>query len=173
MIRNGIDPSPKRSKNLSWAEFIARHKDVMWGCDFFTFEVWQGFQLTTFNVLFFIHLQSRRVVLGGITDNATGTWCEQVAREVAGFHGAVFIPGKRGYLLHDRAKCFTERFAAVFDSVGIEAKKLPPRSPNLNAYAERFVRSIKYECLNYLILIVERSLRRTITQYLEHYRNVA
>jgi transposase InsO family protein len=76
-------------------------------------------------------------------------------------------------LLHDRAKCFTERFAAVFDSVGIEAKKLPPRSPNLNAYAERFVRSIKYECLNYLILIVERSLRRTITQYLEHYRNVA
>jgi hypothetical protein len=92
MIRNGIDPSPKRSKNLSWAEFIARHKDVMWGCDFFTFEVWQGFQLTTFNVLFFIHLQSRRIVLGGITDNATGGMVR------TGSSGSHWLPWSRVYL---------------------------------------------------------------------------
>ncbi len=169
--RNGIDPAPERRKQTRWADFIARHKDVIWGCDFFTVEAWSGFHLATYYVLFFIHLESRRVIFGGMTENPTGEWCEQQARELTGFDGPIQGFRRRGYLIHDRGSNFTRAFGKVFRSVNIRPLKLPARSPNLNAFAERFVRSIKHECLNHLILIGEDSVRRAIEQYLEHYHS--
>ncbi len=169
LLRNGIDPAPQRGKRKTWAEFIAQHKDVIWACDFFTVEVWCGLRLTTFYVLFFVHLKSRKVILGGITENPTGLWCEQTARELTGFDGPIHGLDRKGYLIHDRGTYFTEDFGKVFAGVNIEALKLPPRSPNLNAFAERFVRSIKHDCLNHLILVGEASLRRTRNEYLKHY----
>jgi transposase InsO family protein len=169
LLRNGIDSAPQRGRRKAWAEFISQHKDVIWACDFFTVEVWCGLRLTTFYVLFFIHLKSRKVVLGGITEHPTGQWCEQTARELTGFDGPIHRFDRKGYLIHDRGSYFTEEFGNVFASVNIEALKLPPRSPNLNAFAERFVRTIKHDCLNHLILVGEASLRRTINEYLKHY----
>lgn len=171
LVRNGIDPAPERGKRKNWADFIGQHKEVIWACDCLTIESWCGFRLATFYVLFFIHLQTRRVVFGGMTENPTGEWCEQVARELTGFDGPIQCFDRKGYLIHDRGSNFTKGFDRVFQSVDIEAIKLPARSPNLNAYAERFVRSIKYECLNHLILIGEKSVRRTIEQYLEYYHS--
>ncbi len=169
--RNGINPAPERRKQTSWADFIARHKEVIWGCDFFTAEAWSGFHLATYDVLFFIHLESRRVIFGDMTEHPTGEWCEQRARELTGFDGPIQGFGRRGYLIHDRGSNFTRAFGKVFRSVNIRPLKLPARSPNLNAFAERFVRSIKHECLNQLILIGEGSVRRAIEQYLEHYHS--
>ncbi|MDA1095810.1 MAG: integrase core domain-containing protein, partial [Chloroflexi bacterium] len=164
--RNGIAPSPERRRNTTWAEFIRRHKDVLWATDFFTAEIWTQLGLTTYYVLFFIHVQTRQVVLGGITISPHEAWMKQVARNVSG--SDCELENAR-YLIHDRDTKFTASFDEILKVVGVEPVKLPARSPNLNAYAERFVRSIKTECLDRMILFGEKSLRHVINEYIAHY----
>jgi putative transposase len=164
--RNGISPSDDRKKNTTWADFIKQHKDVMWATDFFTAEVWTGLGLTTFYVLFFIQLSSKKVVLGGITTSPHEQWMKQVARNVTDWDGEM---KSARFLIHDRDSKYTTSFGDMFNSVGIKPLKLPARSPNLNAYAERFVRSIKSECLEHIILFGEKSLRHVLKEYLAHY----
>ncbi|MDA1055196.1 MAG: integrase core domain-containing protein, partial [Planctomycetota bacterium] len=164
--RNGIAPSPERKKNTTWAEFIRRHKDVLWATDFFAAEIWTPLGLATFYVLFFIHTGTRKVVLGGITTSPNEAWMKQVARNVTGWDGNL---KDARYLIHDRDTKFTATFDAVLESTGLQSVKLPARSPNLNAYAERFVRSIKTECLDDLILFGEKSLRHVVGEYIAHY----
>jgi putative transposase len=166
--RNGIAPSDDRKKNTSWSSFIRQHKEVLWATDFFTAEVWTSLGLTTFYVLFFIQLSTRRVVLGGITVSPNEQWMKQVARNLSGWGGE--MAGAR-YLIHDRDSKFTESFDETLGAVGIEPVKLPPRSPNLNAYAERFVKSIKTESLNRMILFGEKMLRHVINEFLAHYHS--
>jgi hypothetical protein len=119
-------------------------------------------------VLFFLHLRSRRVTLGGITRYPAEAWITQMARnpvdEMSG--------GMRGccYVLHDRAK-FCAAFDEVLASEGIHCLRLPPRSPNLHAFAERWVRSVKTECLSKLILFGESSLHRALTEFVAHYHS--
>ena len=135
--------------------------------DFFTIEVWTAKGLQRYLVLFFMELCTRRVEIAGVATNANGLWMTQIARnltdEVDGF-----FKGKR-YLIHDRDPLYTQEFVAMLKDVGIESVKLPPRSPNLNAYAERFVRSIKEECLEQMIVFGEDSLRNSIHSFVEHY----
>jgi hypothetical protein len=113
--------------------------------DFFTVEVWTARGLQRFFVLFFIDLSTRRVVIGGIARKANGLWMSQIARNVTDGIDGLF-KGKR-YLIHDRDPLYTTEFLRML----AEPVKLPPRSPNLNAYAERFVRTIKENCLERLI----------------------
>lgn len=165
--RHGIPPAPKRSQSTSWKDFIAAHMAVLAGTDFFTVEVltWRG--LVTYYVLFFLHLETRRVTLAGITRNPTETWMTQMARNAVDEPaGAV---RRCRYLLHDRDAKFCVAFQDVFASEGIRCLRLPPRSPNLNSYAERWVRSVKDECLSKLILFGERSLHRALTEFVAHY----
>jgi len=164
--RNGIDPSDDRKRNTTWSSFIRQHKDVLWATDFFTTEVWSMFGLTTLYVLFFIQLSTRRVVLGGITVSPNEQWMKQVARNLSGWDGEM---EDARFLIHDRDSKFTESFDEVLRVVGIEPVKLPPKSPNLNAFAERFVKSIKTESLNRMILFGEKSLRHVIKEFLAHY----
>jgi putative transposase len=151
---------------LDTAQFIRRHKEVLWATDFFTAEVWTPTGLTTFYVLFFLHLQARRIVLAGITPFPNEAWLKQVARNLTVDDGPMT---HARYLLHDRDAKFSEDFDDVFQSAGIEPLKLPPRSPNLNAFAERWVRSVKDECLDQLILFGERSLHHALKGYLSHF----
>ena len=164
--RHGLGPAPERKRNTSWTQFIRRHKEVLWATDFFTTEVWTSTGLTTFYVLFFLHLQTRRVILGGITPFPKEDWLKHVARNLTVDDGPM---AKARFLLHDRDAKFSKAFDDVFQSVGIEPLKLPPRSPNLNAFAERWVRSVKDECLDQLILFGERSLHHMLNQYLAHH----
>jgi hypothetical protein len=165
--RHNIAPAPKRSRVTTWKEFIQSHMDVLAGADFFTVEVltWRG--LVTYDVLFFIEVGSRRIRLGGITRHAESSWMQQVARN-ATMEGAGYLNGCR-YLLHDRDQKFCQEFRYTLATGGVECTPLPPRSPNLNAHAERWVRSIKEECLSKLILFGENSLRRVVSEFLEHY----
>jgi hypothetical protein len=165
--RHNIAPAPKRSRTTTWKEFIQSHMEVLAGADFFTVEVltWRG--LVTYYVLFFIEVGSRRVRLGGITRHPEGTWMQQVARN-ATMEGAGYLNGCR-YLLHDRDQKFCQEFRDTLATGGVECTALPPRSPNLNAHAERWVRSIQEECLSKLILFGENSLRRVVSEFLEHY----
>lgn len=166
--QQGLGPTRERQRHLSWAEFIRRHKDVLWATDFFTAEIWTQAGLTTFYVLFFIQVQTRRIVLGGVTRAPTEAWMKQIARNVTGEAGA-FQSAR--YLIHDRDGKYCESFDELFAGAGIQPLKLPPQSPNLNAFAERWVRSIKEECLDQLILFGERSLRRVLAEYIAHFHH--
>ena len=165
--KHGIEPAPERSRKTTWREFLTRHWDQIVASDFFTIEVWTAKGLQRYLVLFFMELCTRRVEIAGVATNANGLWMTQIARnltdEVDGF-----FKGKR-YLIHDRDPLYTQEFVAMLKDVGIESVKLPPRSPNLNAYAERFVRSIKEECLEQMIVFGEDSLRNSIHSFVEHY----
>src|SRR5262245_3945968 len=165
--RHNIAPAPQRSRTTTWKEFIQSHVEVLAGADFFTVEVltWRG--LVTYYVLFFIEVGSRRVRLGGITRHPESTWMQQVARN-ATMEGTGYLNGCR-YLLHDRDQKFCQEFRDTLATGGVKCLPLPPRSPNLNAHAERWIRSIKEECLSKLILFGENSLRRVVSEFLEHY----
>ena len=165
--RYGIPPAPKRSQNTTWKDFIASHMAVLAGTDFFTVEVltWRG--LATYYVLFFIHLESRRVSLAGLTRHPTAEWMIQTARNATD-EGSGFLCGMR-YLLHDRDTKFCTGFLEILRSSGIRPLALPPRSPNLNAFSERWVCSLRQECLSKLILFGETSLRRALNEYIEHH----
>ncbi len=164
---HGSVPAPERGKKTKWRDFLRAHWDVLAATDFFTVEVWTSKGLVTYYVLFVIELATRRVDIAGITPNPDGAFMAQVARNLTGYEDG-FLHGKR-YLIHDRDSKYTEQFLRILKDSGVKNIKLPRRSPNLNAFAERFVLSIKSECLNKLILFGERSLRRAIKEYMIHH----
>ena len=153
---------------MNWADFIRSHMAVLAGIDFFTVEVltWRG--LATYYVLFFLHLETRRVTLAGITRHPTEEWMVQMARRAVDPIDGALLPIR--FVLHDRFTKFCAPFRATLRSTGVRPLTLPARSPNLNPFAERWVRSIKSECLSKLILFGEASLRRAVTQFVEHYK---
>lgn len=164
---NGIEPAPDRSKKTTWKAFLKAHWATIAAADFFTVEVWTWRGLVTLYVLFFMDLATRRVYLGGITTNPDTTWMMQVAKSVTDpFDG--FLLGKR-YLIIDRDRKYCDAFVHLLKGAGVKMVRLPAKSPNLNAHAERFVRTIKQECTDRLIFFGDRSLYRAVVQFLEFY----
>jgi len=165
--RYGIPPAPERKRTTTWSDFIRAHMAVLAGTDFFSVEVLTLRGLVTYYVLFFIRLESRRIEVAGITRHPNEAWMKQIARNVTMDEWG-FLEGCR-YLIHDRDTKFTDSFRAIVKSGHVEPLKLPARSPNLNAYAERWVKSVKEEALSKLILFGEASLRRVLNEYLVHF----
>ncbi|MFC1764565.1 integrase core domain-containing protein [Planctomycetota bacterium] len=165
--RRGFDPDLKVRKRTTWIEFMRCHWDSLAAIDFFCIEIhtWQG--LKRYMVLFAVELNSRRVKIAGIIPQANGQWMKQMGRNLSDPIGG-FLKGKR-FLIHDRDPLFTQEFRQILRAVGIRSIKTPKQSPNLNAYAERFVWSIKHECLNRLLIFGERHLRYVIEEYVKHY----
>jgi putative transposase len=166
--RHHIDPAPKRREGgMSWTQFIKMHWEVLAATDFFSVEVatWHG--LVTYDVLVVMELNTRRVEIAGITPHPGAAFLQQCARQLTD-HFEGFLLGKR-YLIHDRDTKFTEAFDQLLRDSGVEPVVLPPRSPNLNAHCERFVRSIKEEVLSRMIFMGEASLRYALNQFLSHY----
>jgi len=164
---HGLVPAPERGTRTKWRDFLRAHWDVLGATDFFSVEVWTPKGLVTYYVLFFIELSTRRVEIAGITPHPNGAFMAQVARNLVDVDDG-FRSDKR-YLIHDRDSKYTDQFIRILGDSGIEPIKLPRRSPNLNAFAERFVLTIKTECLDKLILFGERSLRRACSECLRHY----
>jgi transposase InsO family protein len=166
--RHHIGPAPQRRQTgMSWAQFLQMHWEVLAATDFFTVEVatWHG--LITYYVFVVMELSTRRVHLAGISPNPNEAFMMQCARQLTDpFDG--FLLGKR-YLIHDRDTKFTDAFDHLLRDSGVKPVILPPRSPNLNAHCERFVRSIKEEALGQMIFMGEASLRYVLHQYLSHY----
>ena len=164
---NGIDPTPTRGRSTSWKEFLQAHWEGLAPADLFTVEAWTWSGLTGFHVFFVIEVATRKVHIGGLSANAHGAWMEQLARNmtdpVDGFLRRCRM------LLHDRDSLFTRRFDSILGSAGVRPVILPVRRPNLNAYAERFVKSIRTEVLDKMIFLGEKHLRRTLSCYLAHY----
>ena len=135
--------------------------------DFLSVEVWTGSGLVTYYLLFVISLADRVVHIAGITTRPDEAWMLQVGRSVTDSESGALC-GKR-YLILERDTKYTDRFRTLVRDSGTNVIRLPPRSPNLNAYAERFVCSIKEECLNRVIFIGQASLRRAVSEYMSHY----
>src|SRR3989442_8105653 len=167
--RHGLPPAPERQTTTTWKEFIRTHMEVLVATDFFTAEVWTLGGLVTYYVLFFIHLGSRKVAIAGMTPHPHAAWMLQMARNVTMEAWGFLAPGQ--YLLHDRDGKYGPAFQQIIDTAGVTRVPLPPRSPHLNAYAERWVRSVKEECLARMILCGEASLRHVLTQYVEHFHH--
>jgi putative transposase len=165
--RRGIPPVPDRKKTTTWREFIRSHMDVLWATDFFSAEVWTLGGLVTFSVLFFIKLKTREVHIAGMTAHPNEAWMLQIARNLTMDEWGVLTPGH--YLIYDRDTKFCAAFKQLLDGTGVKRLPLPPRSPNLNAIAERWVRSVKSEALSQIILCGERSLRYVVSEYVIHY----
>ncbi len=166
---HGIEPAPERLKHMPWSKFLKVHWEGLAAADFFTIEVWTKVGLIRYMVFFVIDLPTRKVEIAGIAPIPDGLWMEQVARNlIDDFSG--FLRGKR-FLIHDRDPLFTRGFRELLQSAGVISVRLPPRSPNLNAFAERFVLSIKSECLSRLVILGEQHLRRAIAEYVEHYHH--
>jgi putative transposase len=125
--------------------------------------------LITYYVLFFIHLGSRKVHVAGVTPHPNEAWMTQVARNVTMEAWGFLSPGH--YLIHDRDGKYCPAFQHTIDAAGVTRVPLPPRSPNLNAYAERWVRSVKEECLTQVILFGEAALSHALHEYEEHYHH--
>ena len=165
--RHGIPPAPTRKGGMGWAEFLKAQAAVTAACDFFTVEVLTLRGLLTYYVLFFIHLESRRVEVAGVTRHPDQYWMEQAARNVT-MEEIGFLNGYKR-LIQDRDAKFCPGFRELIESHGIENIRLPARSPNLNAFAERWVRTVKEECLSKIILLGESSLRRALSEFVAYY----
>ena len=163
---NGYDPGPRRGPG-SWADFIRRHAATLWACDFFSARTWTTRGVVEIYVFFFLHVGSRRVHLAGMTANPDGDWMKQQARNVA-MHFAE-QPIKPRMLIRDHDGKFTKEFDAILQSEGVEIKKVGPRAPNLSAHAERWVQSVRVECLDHFVVLGEAHLRHILTSYVTWY----
>ena len=162
----GIEPAPERGKGMSWSEFMRIHWDAIASCDFFNVEVLTMRGYVRFQVFFVMRISTREVEIAGISPNINGTWMLQMARNLTDAYDG-FLLGMK-HLIHDRDPLFTREFRDLLEGSGVTCKKLPAKSPNLNAYAERFVRTAR-ETLSQHIFFGERHLRYVLSETMKHY----
>jgi putative transposase len=164
--RHGLPPAPRRRGGTTWRDFLAQHRDQFLACDFFTVET---LFLQTIYVLFFLEVRTRRVHFAGCTAHPTAAWVTQQARNLAwslqdGGHPCRF-------LIHDRDAKFPPAFDRVLAAEGLAIVRTPYRAPRANAYAERWVRSAREECLDHLFILGAAQLRRVLARYVAHYNH--
>ena len=170
LIENGYDPEPDLTVRSTWHEFIKSHWDVLAACDFFTIELLVRHKLVRCTVFFVIELSTRKVFYAPIKLQPDGPYMKQVARILVDSEDG-FLQGKR-YLIHDRDPLYkTAGFHGILKSIGVKPVRLPSRSPNLNCYAERYVKSVKSECLDHLILSSVEQLEHVLREFGEYYHH--
>jgi len=162
--RHGLDPAPRRGSSGTWRAFLRQQAAGIVACDFFTVDtVW----LKRLQVLVFIELDTRRVQLAGVTANPNGSWVTQQARNLLlalDEHGQQIR-----FPLRDRDAKFSRSFDDVFAAEGIQVLRTPVRAPKANAYAERWVRTVRAECLDWLLIVGRGQLEQVLRIYVRHY----
>ena len=165
LSRHGIEPSPRRS-GPSWAEFLAAQANGLMACDFFTVDT---VLLRRLYVLFFIHHDTRLVRIVGVSANPVASWVVQQARNLC--MELTEQASRIKFLIRDRDTKFTASFDTVFAAEGIRIIKTPIRSPRANALAERFVGTIRRECLDRMLVLGRRHLEVVLADYVDHYNS--
>jgi putative transposase len=161
LLANGLGPAPRRA-GPTWTQFLRAQAAGLIACDFFTVET---LSLKTMYVLFFIELATRRVHVAGATVHPDSAWVTQKARNLA-------IDGRLErvrFLVRDRDAKFSGPFDEVFRTEGVDVVRTPIRAPKANAFAERFVRTIRRECLDHVLIFGRRHLERVLQAYVSHY----
>ncbi len=165
--QHGIDPAPERSKRTTWRQFLRTHAASIAAGDFFSTEVWTARGLVTYYTFFVIDLATRAVEIIGSTPNPDDDFMKQVGRNLTDCVDGFLR--KKKFLILDRDGKFSEAFQGVLERSEIQMVRCPARAPNCNAFAERFVRSIKTECLDRMIFVGPGSLRHALAEYVAHY----
>ena len=164
--RHRLGPAPRRG-GPSWTEFLRAQAGGLLATDFFTVET---VGLTRLYVLFVVEVERRNVHLAGITAHPTGAWVTQQARNL--LMDLEQRADRFRFLIRDRDAKFTSAFDAVFAAAGIQVVKIPRRAPKANAYAERWVRTVRGECLDWTLVLNQDQLHQVLTEYLQHYNRV-
>ena len=164
---HGIEPAPERGTKTPWKTFLAAHWDGLAAADFFTVEVLTLGGLVRYVVFFVMKLKTRTVEIAGITRQPHEAWMTQLARNLTDARDG-FLRGV-SYLILDRDPLYTAAFRRLLRDSGVKPLLLPARSPNLNAFAERFVRSAKSECLARIVPLGEGHLRAAVRAFVDHY----
>jgi putative transposase len=163
----GIEPAPERQRKRTWHRFLRSHWETLYACDFFHVEVLGAFGTVRYMVFFVIEIKTRAVQIAGVRIAPDGDWMEQIARNlldpVDGFLR------NASYLIHDRDPVFTEAWTALLQTGGVECVPIPAHSPNCNPYAERFVKTVRRECLDHFVICGERHLRHLLKEFVPHY----
>lgn len=159
--RHGIAPAPEREPSPSWRHLMTHYKDQILACDFFTVET---MFLQTLYVLIFVEIGTRRVHFAGCTPQPDNAWVTQQARQVM-WEVEDRDPGMR-FLIRDNDKKFTDAFDTVFCSEGIDVIPTPVRAPNANVFAERWIRSVREECPDKLLIINQAQVRLVMREYI-------
>ncbi len=165
--KHGFKPEPLGDPDNTWASFLRRYASTLWACDFFTKPVLTMHGWVDYYVLFFIHLETRKVHILGMTPNPDGEWMKQQARNLCIFFGEIDTPPK--YIIHDADTKFTWDFRKILKSEGIKPVRIGPRRPNQNAIAERCVGTIKRECLDRFLVFGEDHLRYLTVRFVDYY----
>ena len=162
--RYGIQPASVRNGSIGWRHLMTHYKEQILACDFFTVET---VFLQTIYVLFFIELGSRRVHFAGITSNPNQVWITQQARQLVWELSDREKPLR--FLIHDNDSSFCPAFDAVFRSEGLHVINSPVRAPNANAFSERWVRTVREECLDLILIMNAAHLRRVVIEFVVYY----
>jgi transposase len=163
----GIEPAPERNRKRTWKQFLRSHWETLYACDFFAVDTLGFFGTVRYMVFFVIELRSRAVQVAGIRVDPGGAWMLQVARAlvdpVDGFLR------NATHLIHDRDPLYTKAWTRLLKSVGVKCVRIPAQSPNCTPHAERFVRTIRTECLDQFVIFGERHLRHLVGTFVEYY----
>ncbi|HKW69761.1 MAG TPA: integrase core domain-containing protein [Candidatus Dormibacteraeota bacterium] len=163
--QHGVGPAPRRG-GLSWSQFLRAQADAVLACDFFPVD---SVLLDVIYVLVFVELRSRRLIFSCCTHYPDSAWVCQQARNVCVELQDLDVP--ISMLIHDRDSKFTKDFDAVFKAEGAKIALTPFRAPRANAVAERLVKTIRTECLDFLVIFGERHLMRVLKEFFDHYNH--
>ena len=162
--RHHIEPAPVRNGSIGWQTVMKHYKEQLLACDFFVVET---ITLRTLYVFFFIEVDSRRVHLAGVTAHPTHTWVTQQARQMVWKLDEQEAPLR--FLIHDNDKLIPDAFDTVFQTEGLRPIPIPYHTPNANAVAERWIRSVRRECLDHILIVNEQHLLRVFQEYIAYY----
>jgi len=162
----GVDPGPKRGEG-SWDEFLKIHADTLWQCDFLSVKTLTKSGFVDLYLLAFIHLGTRSAWISPCTQHPDSAWVTQQGRNFL-MH-ADDIGLKPAYVTRDNDTKFTASFDTVFKSADVAVTKTTPRSPNLQAHIERFIQTVKQECLDHFLIVGEKHLNHISREFLAHY----
>jgi putative transposase len=165
----GLDPGPKRGEG-TWDEFLKRHAQTLWACDFLTAKLWTLRGAVDMFVFFAIHVGSRRVHIVGMSPNPDRIWMVQQARDLAIHFGVQAVTPQ--FLIRDLDTKFMREFDDVLEGEGVEIFRVGPKEPNLNPHAERFVQTVRHECLDHFLICGEAHLRHLLKVFLDYYHDL-
>jgi transposase InsO family protein len=163
----GIEPAPERTRKRTWKHFMTSHWDTLYACDFFAVESLGPFCAVRYMVFFVIELRTRAVYLAGVRIDPDGRWMQQMARNLLDCEDGFL--SNATHLIHDRDPVFTKAWRTMLRSAGVKTVRIPASSPNCNPHAERFVKTVRDECLNHFVIFGERHLRHLLREFVSHY----